>query len=52
MFHRLLDAASHERSPGRDGGSDWFLTSVRFLDAIASTFGFDVQRVNDLADVT
>lgn len=32
-FHRLLDAAGHDRS---DGGREWFITTLEFLDEIAT----------------
>jgi hypothetical protein len=52
QFHELLEAADHDRSTARTGGREWFLTSVRFLDAIAGALGLDVQRISDLADYT
>lgn len=37
-FHRLLDAAGHERS--RTGsGREWFATTVEFLDTVADVLG-------------
>lgn len=50
-FHRLLEAADHERSKARTGGTEWFLTSVRFLDEIASTLRLDIREVVDVGDV-
>jgi hypothetical protein len=47
-FHRLLAAADHERSTARTGGTEWFLTSVRFLDEVADVLGLEVRRVGDL----
>ena len=47
-FHRLLAAADHERSAARTGGTEWFLTSVRFLDEVADVLGLEVRRVGDL----
>jgi hypothetical protein len=52
QFHELLEAADHDRSTARTGGREWFLTSVRFLDAIASALKLEIQRVSDLADFT
>jgi hypothetical protein len=49
-FHRLLVAADHDRSKARTGGTEWFLSSTRFLDEVASTLGLEVRRVSDLAD--
>jgi hypothetical protein len=48
-FHRLLEAADHDRSKARTGGTEWFLTSVRFLDEIATTLHLEVREVADLA---
>jgi hypothetical protein len=49
-FHRLLVAADHDRSKARTGGTEWFLSSTRFLDEVASTLGLEIRRVSDLAD--
>jgi hypothetical protein len=49
-FHRILVAADHDRSKARTGGTEWFLSSTRFLDEVASTLGLEVRRVSDLAD--
>ena len=49
-FHRLLEAADHDRSKARTGGTEWFLTSLRFLDEIALVLHLEVQEVSDLAD--
>lgn len=49
-FHRLLEAADHDRSAARTGGTEWFLTSVRFLDEIATLMGLRVNGVTDLGD--
>jgi len=32
---KALRAADHERSAARTGGTEWFLTSLRFLDVVA-----------------
>ena len=50
-FHRLLEAADHDRSKARTGGTEWFLTSVRFLDEIASVLKLPVREVVDVGDV-
>ncbi len=49
-FHRLLEAADHDRSTARTGGTEWFLTSVRFLDEVAQTVGLEIREVGDLGD--
>ena len=47
QFHDLLEAADHARSRARTGGTEWFLTSLRFLDAVADTIGLEVRHVYD-----
>jgi hypothetical protein len=49
-FHRLLEAADHDRSKARTGGTEWFLTSVRFLDEVAGVLGLEIQEVAELVD--
>ncbi|HWW10604.1 MAG TPA: hypothetical protein VNY76_10195, partial [Candidatus Acidoferrales bacterium] len=39
QFHELLEAADHDRSRARTGGTEWFLTSLRFIEAVADTHG-------------
>jgi len=50
-FHRLLEAADHDRSRARTGGTEWFLTSVKFLDEIASVLSLTIREVFDVGDV-
>lgn len=50
-FHRLLEAADHDRSKARTGGTEWFLTSVRFLDEIANTLRLKIREVVEAGDV-
>lgn len=50
-FHRLLEAADHDRSTARTGGTEWFLTSTKFLDQIAMTLGLAIRDVATLGDV-
>lgn len=50
QFHRLLEAADHDRSTARTGGTEWFLSSVRFLDEVAAVLGLAIQDVAPLAD--
>jgi hypothetical protein len=47
QFHDLLEAADHDRSRARTGGTEWFLTSLKFLDVVADTLGLEARRVND-----
>lgn len=44
MFHSLLEAADHDRSTARTGGTEWFLTSLKFLDKIADTIKMKITR--------
>lgn len=50
-FHSLLEAADHDRSTARTGGTEWFLTSLRFLDEVAMTLGLQVEEVTPWVDV-
>jgi hypothetical protein len=50
QFHRLLEAADHDRSRARTGGTEWFLTSLRFLDTVAETVGLEIQHIYDPGD--
>ncbi len=45
-FHRLLDAADHDRTTGKSAGREWFLTHTRFLDEIARTLGLRIDVIN------
>jgi hypothetical protein len=51
VFHRMLEAADHDRSQARTGGTEWFLTSVRFLDELAGILGMEIRDVAELADI-
>jgi len=46
-FYRLLEAADHSRSVSRSAGREWFVTSTRFLDQVASVMKLSVEAVND-----
>ena len=39
----LLRAADHRPAVGRAAGTEWFLTSLKFLDAIASTISLTLR---------
>jgi T5orf172 domain len=47
QFHNLLEAADHSRSTARSGGTEWFMTSLRFLDTVAETIGLEIRTVFD-----
>jgi len=38
-FHKLLEAAGHNRATGKHSGRDWYATNLEFLDAIARVLG-------------
>ena len=47
-IHRLLKSADHRQSVGRAAGKEWFLTSLRFLDEVATQKGLTVAyRIED-----
>jgi len=47
-FHSLLEAADHDRSAARTGGTEWFLTSLKFLDEIGSTLNLKIILNTDI----
>ncbi len=47
-FHEILEAADHDRSTARTGGTEWFLTSLKFLDKIAFVLGLTITTNEDL----
>ena len=48
IFHNLLEAADHDRSNARTGGTEWFLTSLKFLDKVAETLSLKITTNQDL----
>jgi hypothetical protein len=42
-FFKLLRAADHRQAVGRATGTEWFMTSLKFLDAIADSFGLTLR---------
>ncbi len=46
-FHEWLRDADHPRSRTTRGGSEWFLTSTKFLDRIARSKGLEIVVVNE-----
>ena len=47
--HEWLRVADHARSEARRGGSEWFVTSLQFLDHVAATLGVSVRFVNEMS---
>lgn len=43
-FHRLLASAGHSKTLARSGGTEWFATTVEFLDQIAITLDLDIEK--------
>jgi hypothetical protein len=46
-FHAFLRDADHHGVKGNRTGAEWFLTSPKFLDRIATTFGLSIKIIND-----
>jgi len=42
-FHKLLMSAGHSKTSARSGGTEWFATTLEFLDEIAETLGLDIE---------
>jgi hypothetical protein len=49
QFHGFLRDADHDGVRGTRTGSEWFLTSLKFLDRIATAIGLQVRVINDFA---
>ncbi|TYL50026.1 GIY-YIG nuclease family protein [Nocardioides sp. BGMRC 2183] len=49
QFHSWLRSADHGRTrPTLRAGSEWFLTSTKFLDRVATSLNLDVIAVNEI----
>jgi len=48
LFHEWLRMADHARSEARRGGSEWFVTSLQFLDHVAVNLGLPIRVVNEM----
>ena len=46
-IHAMLDAADHNPNREKGAGKEWFLTNLKFLDAIASTLKLQIHRYNE-----
>jgi hypothetical protein len=42
-FHKLLMSAGHSKTSARSGGTEWFATTLEFLDEIAETLSLDIE---------
>lgn len=49
QFHGFLRDADHDGVRGTRTGAEWFLTSLKFLDRIATTLGLEILIINDFA---
>lgn len=52
LFHAWLEDADHARPRSSRGGSEWFLTSPKFLDRIAASLGLAVIEVTRFDSAT
>ena len=46
-FHEWLRDADHAGNRNLRGGSEWFVTSTKFLDRVAQAVGLNVLVIND-----
>jgi hypothetical protein len=42
-FHKLLMSAGHSKTSARSGGTEWFATTLEFLDEIAETLKLEIE---------
>jgi len=51
-FHRVLDAAGHERSSARHvkAGVEWFSTTLELLDTLAEILGIEIESLETSED--
>jgi DNA-binding transcriptional MerR regulator len=47
IFHRLLSSADHAKDVERTAGIEWFVTSTKFLDEIATVLSLSITVVYD-----
>ncbi|MEJ5946541.1 GIY-YIG nuclease family protein [Pseudokineococcus basanitobsidens] len=47
-FHVLLDAAEHQRSQGVAVGTEWFVTTIDFCDAVAEVLGLPTLKASGI----
>lgn len=47
-FHAWLRDADHVNGRTRRGGSEWFVTSTKFLDRVARALGLEIRAVNEI----
>lgn len=45
VFHRMLEAAGHSRTDAKRGGQEWFATNLDFLDQIAVSMKFHIEKM-------
>jgi hypothetical protein len=42
-FHKLLMSAGHSKTSAKSGGTEWFATTLEFLDEIAETLELEIE---------
>jgi hypothetical protein len=47
-FHAWLRDADHAAGRTRRGGSEWFVTSTKFLDRVAKSMDLSIEIINDV----
>jgi hypothetical protein len=50
-IHNFLEAADHDRSSARTGGTEWFLTNLKFLDHIATSMNLSISKASTNLEV-
>ena len=43
-FHKLLVSAGHSKTSAKSGGTEWFATTLEFLDEIAQTLSLSIEK--------
>ena len=46
-IHGMLNASDHNPNQEKGAGKEWFLTNLKFLDAIATILGSSIRRYNE-----
>ena len=46
-FHAWLRDADHHAGRTRRAGAEWFVTSAKFLDRVATSLGLEIRVIND-----
>ncbi|MDE0007193.1 MAG: GIY-YIG nuclease family protein, partial [Gammaproteobacteria bacterium] len=46
-LHKALDAADHNPNRAKGAGKEWFLTNLKFLDAVAAMLDLEIHRYHE-----